>query len=78
MPHLVAFLDLTDDLAGGRVDGRKRLTTNGVHPFIVDENLQETIKPMLRTCTLIQALVRASAKQQTLISQYYIDPLTLL
>lgn len=39
--YLVGLGDLTDDLAGGRVDGGEGFPVDGVLPFIVDEELDK-------------------------------------
>lgn len=38
--YLVGLGDLTDDLTGGRVDGGEGFPTDGVVPFIIDEELR--------------------------------------
>lgn len=39
--YLVGLGDLTDDLAGGRIDGGEGFPVDGVMPFIVDEELDK-------------------------------------
>lgn len=39
--HLVSLGHLADDLPSGGVNGREGLPTNGVLPFVVDEQLPE-------------------------------------
>lgn len=38
--YLVGLGDLTDDLTGGRVDGGEGVPTDGMVPFIIDEELK--------------------------------------
>lgn len=42
--YLVGLGDLSDDLPGGRVDGGEHFPTDGVLPFVVDEELEKNNK----------------------------------
>lgn len=44
--YLVSLGDLTDDLAGGGVDGGEGFPVDGVVPFIIDEELKKKKKKM--------------------------------
>lgn len=69
--YLVGLGDLTDDLAGGRVDGGEGFPADGVVPFVVDEELKS--KRFTRAFTQTRSGKRkVAASQQTAVMLKYL------